>query len=128
MACLRHGAECRLRDDGSALDDCLVKFLVLWGIDDVDPTGEDGNGAAGQATKMGRGIDAARQTRGDEIAVAAEFTSEFAGEAPSVCRSVARANYRDGRAAEECRVSAHSNKRRRIGHRCERHSIIWLAP
>src|SRR5260221_2490044 len=101
MACLRHGAERRLRDDGSALDDCFVKFRVLRGIDDVDPTGEDGDGAAGQATKMGRSIDAARQTPGDDIAVAAEITSEIARAAPSGCRSGSRARYHERRAADE---------------------------
>ena len=57
QASLGHGAEGHLGDNHALFGDLLVQRLVFRWIDHIDATGDNGDGAAGQAALVSAGVD-----------------------------------------------------------------------
>jgi hypothetical protein len=65
-------------DEQATLADRRLQLFILRRIDDVDAAGEHGDGAVFERGAMRRGVDAARQTGGDDEA----FQCEIGGKLP----------------------------------------------
>src|SRR5205807_5013516 len=89
MPRLRLGSERQFGDDRALARQCLVQPTVLFGVDDIDPTGDDGDAAGFERAQMGGGIDAAGQARHNGDAALPERGGEVAAKAPAIGRGVA---------------------------------------
>ena len=128
MIRLRRGAGRHLGQKNSALGDTFLQVAVFFGIDRVDAAREHGDGAGLERSLMRRGVDAARQARNHRQAAAAQRGRDFAGEAPSIGRGVARSHYRLGVFPGLPAVAFHGEQRRRIVDLGQGRRVVGLAP
>ena len=77
------------------------QLLVFGRVNALEPAGEHGNRAAGEARAMRSGVDAARQARHDAETVLAQLAREPLGEFDAGRGGIARADDRDHRARED---------------------------
>ena len=83
-------------------------------IDAVLSAGEHRHGSVREAGAMGGGVDAARETGGDDEAGLAEIARQPLGELDAGGGGVARADDRDHRPRQRRALAAHRQQRRRI--------------
>ncbi len=128
MPCLRLGTERQFGDDRALARQCLVQPAIFFGIDDIDPAGDNGNAAGLERAQMRCGVDAAGQARHNDDPALPERGGEIAAEAPAVSRGVARPDHRHDRAAQQLRPPEHGQDRRRVLDCRKPARIGWLAP
>ena len=112
---------------GADLQQLLEERAVLLGIDDVDPTAHDRDGAGGKRAGVGAGVDAAGHARDQGEARRAQVCRQPLGEVEPVRGRVARAHHGDAVTREQVRTPAQGDDRRRVVDGGERWRIGRLA-
>ena len=104
-------AEWHFADRRATLDEPLQQPLVVGRINIAEAAGEDRNGAGLEGGLMRPRIDAARQPRDDDMAGPREGARNLLGESKARRRRIARADHRDFRSAQACKVAANGDQR-----------------
>ncbi len=78
-----------LADDAADIADTFVKRCVLRRVDDVDPTGENGDSAGCETSLVRRRIDSASHSRNDQQSGRTKLRRDFACERHPVRRRLA---------------------------------------
>lgn len=123
----RNEAWAALAEQEPFLADRALQLVILRRVDDVDAAGENGGGAAIERGNMSGGVDAARETRGDDETFEAKLGSDLPREFLADGRAVASSHDGHHRPVGKVEHALDEEEgRRRIGL-CQRRRVAKLS-